>query len=381
MAALGLLGWAGHRFRPRTLLLHPTPTVPVFMRLDGRDVVTVPGQYLVARVGEYEDELYAHLMSHYLRGAKEFKNAEVLMTYRRANGRLVYSTEVRLENDLLSAVHRLEAARTAGLIRNHDLRFINQDTLGTCRYQSHVFWTAYNLPRPKKIGDIKRADLVSYIARFIQFKSAVDPRIRKNLEPVPRPLTSAESRRLAADIVAVADFYSFPVAPFLGIGAMENNYMNVKGDLQHAVWKKRAHPGDVVLKRASRGFLVRNPSSGVWQITRETLRGLHELYLADQRDYTILPARLRPATELDLDNTSADVLTTYAGLLFRDLLDRFDGDLENAIGAYNGGPRNPNRRYEQGVRKVAEHASSTVLQAAALHGRPAAGMQFLSRAR
>jgi hypothetical protein len=65
----------------------------------------------------------------------------------------------------------------------------------------------------------------------------------------------------------------------------------------------------------------------------------------------------------------------------RHLLDRFEWDLAKAIGAYNGGPGNPNARYEQGVQRAAEHASVTVLQAAELRGRPAAGMQFLRAAR
>jgi len=41
------------------------------------------------------------------------------------------------------------------------------------------------------------------------------------------------------------------------------------------------------------------------------------------------------------------VLTTFAGLLLRDLLDRFNGDVSLAVAAYNGGPGNPSRRYEE----------------------------------
>jgi len=38
------------------------------------------------------------------------------------------------------------------------------------------------------------------------------------------------------------------------------------------------------------------------------------------------------------------VLTTYAGLLLRGLLDRFDGDVDKATGAYNGASRPPTPR-------------------------------------
>ena len=195
---------------------------------------------------------------------------------------------------------------------------------------------------------------------------------------MPRPLTQSQATQLAADILTVADFYSLPLEFFLGIGAMENNYMNVKGDLQNAIWKKRAERGDVVLKRRAGRVLVLNPSSGIWQITRETLRYVHKLYLADQRDYSALPERLRPSKEPNLGEPDTATLTTYAGLLFRKLIDDFSGDIGTAVGAYNGGTGNPNPEYEQGVRIAAEYAKHVIQQAAALGGRPAAGMQFLS---
>jgi hypothetical protein len=57
-----------------------------------------------------------------------------------------------------------------------------------------------------------------------------------------------------------------------------------------------------------------------------------------------------------------------AGLLFRDLLDRFHGDVARAVGAYNGGPGNPNPLYEEGVRMVADYARRVMEHAAALNG-------------
>ena len=102
--------------------------------------------------------------------------------------------------------------------------------------------------------------------------------------------------------------------------------------------------------------MVSNYSIGVWQITRETLRYAHALYLADKRDYSQLPERLRPPNTLKLDLTDSHVLTAYAGLLLRDLLNRFDGDVDKAVGAYNGGPQNPNPHYAAGVEAVAAYA-------------------------
>jgi hypothetical protein len=54
------------------------------------------------------------------------------------------------------------------------------------------------------------------------------------------------------------------------------------------------------------------------------------------------------------------VLTTYAGLLLRNLLDYFQGDVHKAQGAYNGGRKNPNLGYSSGVATVASYARRVV---------------------
>jgi len=381
MAGLILAWWSGYRLWPRTMEIRPVHLTPVWQRSGDHDVVIFPDRYLVAEIGAYDDELFAYLMFRHFFGAKTFRNAEVLLTYRRINNRLIYPIEVRLENDLLTALPLLARAQVDGLVKEYEWRYVNEDTLRRFRYQTYVFMTAYNLQTNRRIEDMSQAELISYVRRFVQFKSAVDPRIRRKIEPIPRPLTKGEAHQLAVDILAVTDFYSLPLEFFLGIGAMENNYINVKGDLNHAVWKKRAGPGDIVLKSKPGRVLVLNPASGVWQLTRETLRYVHSLYLADRRDYSALPEHLRPSRSLTLDEGQPEILTTYAGLLFRQLLDQFHGDISTSVGAYNGGPHNPNRRYEQGVRIVADYARGIMQQAAVLHGQPAAGMRFFSPAK
>ena len=344
----------------------------------GRPVVTLPNRFLVAYLARYDDELYAHLMFTYLRGSQTFRDTEMLLTFRKSSGVIVYDIQARLANDLLSSLDLLAHATTSGLISGYDWRFVNLDTYRTLQYQTRLFDLAYNLPSQQKLESLTRPELEDYIRRFVTFKSATDRRVQASLEPAPKPLTPPEASQLAADIVAVSDFYSLPLDFFLGIGAMENNYMNVKGDLSHAIWKRRAGRGDVVLKRRKAQVLVLNQAFGVWQITRETLRYAHKLYLNDTRDYSQLPPALRPPRELNPDDVDPEVLTTYAGLLFRDLLDRFHGDVASAVGAYNGGPGNPNPRYEEGVRMVADYARRVMEHAAALNGRPAAGATFLS---
>ena len=186
-------------------------------------------------------------------------------------------------------------------------------------------------------------------------------------------LDPQQATDLAADIIAVAKFYDLPLDVFLGIGAMENNYLSIRGDLTHSIWKRKPAKDDIILKRRRRRVLVSNYSVGVWQITRETLRYAHALYLKDKdkRDYSQLPERLLPPPRLELDVTNPHVLTTYAGLLLRDLLDRFNGDVEKAVGAYNGGPRNPNPEYAAGVQIVASYARNVLERVAAVNEREA----------
>jgi hypothetical protein len=78
---------------------------------------------------------------------------------------------------------------------------------------------------------------------------------------------------------------------------------------------------------------------------------------------------LRPQRTLDVNNVNPELLTTYAGILLRDLIDRFDGDIRLAVGAYNGGPGNPNMRYYKGVEAAARHARRVLEQAAAQNQR------------
>ena len=369
---LGPAGLAAYRIWPRSLLFRPAPLIPVWEQSGSRQTVSLPDRFLVAYIARYDDELYAYLMLTYLRGRPALQDSELLLTFRKSSGLIVYDIQARLPNDLLSSVDLLASATANGLISGYEWRFVDMDTYRQLEYQTQVFDTAYNLPIQRKLESLTRPELEDYIRRFVTFKSATDQRVRGSLELAPKPLSNPEAGRLAADIVAVSDFYSLPLDFFLGIGAMENNYMNVKGDLSHAVWKRRVGRGDVVLKHQKGRVLVLNQASGVWQITRETLRYAHKLYLKDTRDYSQLPPTLRPPRELDPDDVDPEVLTTYAGLLFRDLLDRFHGDVARAVGAYNGGPGNPNPRYEEGVRTVADYARRVMEHAAVLNGRPAA---------
>jgi hypothetical protein len=378
VAVLVGAGLAYH-YWPRELpLAQPRPLTPVVEFGGGTVAVRMPGRVLVADVATFDDELYAYLMGEYLRSLFTCVECRAWLTYERRDKALLYVIRVGLADNLLAGAPSLFRLRKLAWIDDVPYRWVTPDVASRYEGQSALFDRAYGRAVRRPLEGVPRGELAAYLRRFIRFKAATDGRINRGIEPVPNPPTRREAHRLAEDIITVADFYSLPLDFFLGIGAMENNYMHVKGDLGNAIWKRRAERGDVVLKRGAKGVLVLNESSGIWQITRETLRYAHRLYLKDTRDYSVLPEHLRPPKALDVNDVPPEVLTTYAGLFFRDLLDAFRGDVALAVGAYNGGPRNPNPEYEAGVRMVAEYARRVLEHAATLQGRTAVGLRRLT---
>ena len=375
-AAIGLIAF--NEFALQSL---PTPTQGLLPQPHVVQTVhiSVPGYVLSADVAAYQDELFSYLMFNYLRPRLEADGRRLLLTFDQRNAAAPYRIRLLLRNDMTIAIGELTTLQVAGALPSTAYGLLPVDEVRRFELQTHLFDSAYNLPVRKKLEQLPKKALSDHLQRFIRFKSNVDPRVRLGLEPVPQTISPDEAQRLAGDIITVAEFYSLPLEFFLGIAAMENNYMNVRGDLNHSIWKRRAAADDVVLERRGGRVRVLNDSAGVWQITRETLRFAHKLYLKDDRDYAALPDHLRPPRELTMHDVSPHVLTTYAGLLLRDLLDRFEGNVTLAVSAYNGGPGRPNLRYGAGVAKAAEHARRIMEQAAALNGESVVETTWLRR--
>jgi hypothetical protein len=342
LAAIAVTAWFVYTYWPEPFQIAPYRPAPVSDAVGGQIAIRAPGRYLVAELARYQDELFAYLMFDYLRGQPLFRDSELLITYSRQAGSIAYPIVAVLRNDFLTSLPKLYDSARSFPFLTPEWFVIGEKALIETRSRTQTLVAAYRMPTYRKLEQLSRQEIIAYTGRFIRFKSSTDARVRRQIEPAPRVLSREEAEQLAEDIVTVADFFSLPMDFFLGIGAMENNYMNVKGDLGHAVWKRRAEQGDVILARRGRRALVLDEASGVWQITRETLRYAHSLYLKDRRDYLQLPERLRPPMELGPTGVETAVLTTYAGILFRDLLDRFGGDVAMAVGAYNGGPGRPN---------------------------------------
>lgn len=328
--------------------------------------ISMPNGNLLALVGVYSDELTAYLRFQYLQGLKNLAGSPILMTYKESDTGPQYRLYVVLKNDLFPQNRKLATLQTSGYISGYQFLSPPRFQIEQWMKQTRLFGAAYDRPVRKRLLQLPRKELTSAVARFILFKVRTDRRVREQIEPdLNRPLTPEDAHDFAADMIDVAKFYDIPLDMLLGIGAMENNYLDVRGDKKHAIWKKRAHPGDIILERRNGRVLVSDYSMGPWQITRETLRYVHNLYLHDHRDYSQLPERLRPPKRLDLNHVATETLTTYAGVLLRKLLDDFHGNVAKAQGAYNGGPRNPNLEYSQGVSLVSAYARKILSMAAA----------------
>lgn len=358
--------WITFRTWPRRIWLG-TPPYPS-AQFD-RDTMVVPfaTETLLAEVGRFDDELSAYLWFDYLRSRPGIEESQVLLTVAEREGAPLYRIEVVVPNNALVAIPFLAQLEAKAFIEGFELGFTTEQETERKREQTNLFVATYRRPVEKEFKRLPRKQLLHSTAHFLAFKSRTDPRVRGRNDSRPRSLSHEQATELAADIIAIAEFYDLPLDVFLGIGAMENNYLSIRGDLNHAVWKKKAAKDDIILKRRRGRILVSNYSIGVWQITRETLRYAHALYLTDKRDYSQLPERLRPPQTLELDLSNSHVLTAYAGLLLRDLLDHFNGDVDKAVGAYNGGPRNPNLQYAAGVEAVAAYARNILERVTAVN--------------
>ncbi len=332
----------------------------------GEPAIASPTSILMAAVGDYDSTLQGYLYFDFLRSQVPVNAPDAFFCAGPAatdsNHPIIF---LRLDPDMLHAASYLGSLVSGGLIPSYSLHSWVDADLAACKKQSQKFVEEFNAP-PPLLSDIPDKELIGPVADFVLFKATTDRRLLSHSDPAPIVPSPEQARQFAEDMIVVARFYSLPLDTFMGIGAMENNYLSVRGDLDHAVWKRRAQRGDVVIRRRRGRVLVRNYSRGVWQITRETLRYAQLLYLRDRnnRDYSALPEALRPVVFQDPDEVEPETLTTYAGLILRNLLDRFHGNITSAVGAYNGGSQNPNLDYARSVHAIAQYARRMVGDAA-----------------
>jgi hypothetical protein len=231
-------------FQPPSTTLLPQPVIEA-----GQMRLLTAGYVVTAELAAYEDELFAFLMFDHLRSDKALDGLQLRLHYDRRRASDRYRLILVGGDDLLHSVASVRSLQYAGTPGELPFTLTPSIVVHELEKQTELFVSAYNLPVRQKLETLPRQAIESYLRRFIRFKSNTDPRIRRRMDPMPQPLSSQEAQRLAGDIITIAEFYSLPLEFLLGIGAMENNYMNVRGDLNHSIWKRKPAPDDVVLER------------------------------------------------------------------------------------------------------------------------------------
>jgi hypothetical protein len=363
---LGLVpaGYVLYRVWPRPMPPGPTGIPRVYLK-NGKIGLSMFKGLAVAEVGDYPRMLQAYLRFDYLRSRPAVAPGRAYLCQGPGTASHGHKIFLQVSNNMLQAVPYLESLVAEGVIPDFALYDWRPKDLAACQEQSGLVDRVFRPAPQLHLYQIPDKMLIGPMADFLVFKSETDNRVLGQGSEALSPLTVPQARQLAQDILIISRFYSLPLGYFMAIGAMENNYISVNGDLDLAVWKRYPQPGDIVLKRRPGWVLVRNYSLGVWQITLDTLRYAQLLYKRDRtvRDYSLLPKGLRPHIEPDPEEIRPETLTTYAGLLFRHLLDRFHGNIMEAVGAYNGGPRDPNRVYAESVLRIERYARRVIVHA------------------
>lgn len=361
LASLGVLAYLVRHYPVASMPAPQPAALPVpHLQPDGSVELAMPNGNLLASVGRYSTSLAAYLRLEYLQSLQSLNGTKILIRRPSNPNHPNYRIYVVLPNDYLSQSNRMLALQNKGQIPNFNLSSPPSSQISKWSRQTTIIERVYQRPPHEHLLQLPRTLLTLAVARFILFKSRTDPRVQLHLIPPDKVLTPQDAHQFAIDMIDVANFYHIPLSMLIGVGAMENNFIDVRGDLHHTVWVRHWQPGDILLRRRRGWLLIRDYSLGPWQITQSTLRYAHLLYLRDTRDYSQLPPRLRPPRKLDLTHVSTPVLTTYAGLLLSNLLTKFNGNQHQAAGAYNGGDRRPNMHYAQGVFLVADYARRVI---------------------
>lgn len=278
-----------------------------------RIAVTFPGRHLIARAGEYGDELDAYQAVLNLR--ETAGPAVPIAATRSTTSAAVF---LELPDDLLKTVPVLERLRGTRVGTTVDWAVTQREQVSDWREESLLFEEIY--------GDLPRR----------------------------RSASTGPPAHIVRDIVAIARFYDLSPRFFRPVPYPQR--------LPASRWTQYPGANHAVLLRNPAGTLVVENDSVEWQEVLDALIHAQALVDADRRDYASLPDRLQPSRRLDLEKRP-DALFTYAGVLLRHLVDKAGGENLEAITARADRPDNPNVRYDPGVRRAAMYARRVLTHA------------------
>ena len=255
---LSIAGAVTYYYWPQSLQRPEAPVPQVISTDTGHTSISWPGRVFVAKVGDFDDVLPAYLMFDYIRSHGPLQGRQVLLTSAGLSSHARYSIWVQLPDDVLTGVEESAVLKQNPLLSVGEESWITADQYARDLFETNSFVQAYNSPDFPTLTEIPPEALRRYVQQFICFKASVDPRTWPgNSFPLSRP-SPERAEDLAADIVELASFYGIPVDVLLGIGAMENNFLNAPGDLNNAIWKNDVERDDIVLRRRGRKAWVLN---------------------------------------------------------------------------------------------------------------------------
>ena len=233
LAAILTAGWLRYHVEPipRT----SNSALPRIRYVIGNLELGSPTGILLGRVGTYSDELTAYLRLDYLKGIESTAGARILLVTQEEDSGPRYIIYLEVPDDIVAAERSLAGLMIAGHIKGFDLQTPTLSDIRRWEQETTLFNAAYQRPVKERLLHLPREALTSAVASFILFKVRTDRRVRERLEPAAgKELSIDDAKTFAADMIAVAEFYEIPLDMLLGIGAMENNYLDIRGDLKHA---------------------------------------------------------------------------------------------------------------------------------------------------
>lgn len=344
LAALVVLiaGAVGVYFWPETFHSTVRSHFPIYETDATRPTLRVPDGDLFATVREFRDEVLAYTVFTYLRDSEAIRPARLFITARVDRGNTVYEIVARFPNDLLTSIPLISQLQVARLLSD-SWGIVPEALSKRWEQETELFSATYDLAIQRRLRGVPRTEVMSAVAAYLRSGPTNLPRTRR-VSPLRRVFAGVGRPRLVADIVMVAEFYALPLDLFLSIRDLDQSPESAEASADPAADR---------------------------ELTGEALRHANRLFMAETRDYAALPSHLRPLEQEiageQIAEVRAEVLTTYAGRLFRDLLDRSHGNLGEALAIYKGGPEAPNR-YRVGARRVGLYARKALHDAAIVSG-------------
>lgn len=198
-----------YRLWPRTIKIASGQLRLLWSLREGRQQITMPGRTLVGFLGPYDNELFAWLMFDFARNDQVLAGRDLMLIVN-DDKRSSYSIALRCSGNLPDCLDEIVRLRARGIGGMLSWSFLTPATVAHFNEETQVFVRAYSGPVQNDFRHLSAGKRASYVSHFLRFKAATDKRVLG--DSALAPLSSEKASLLAADIIAVADFYDLPLS-------------------------------------------------------------------------------------------------------------------------------------------------------------------------